>query len=175
VGFKWFVDGLQDGSFGFGGEESAGASFLRFDGGPWSTDKDGIILALLSAEITAKTGQDPARLYKGLTEKYGEPYYRRQDAPATPEMKKLMKGLTPEKFPYRELAGEKITAVLDRAPSNGEPLGGVKVCTEGGWFAARPSGTENVYKIYAESVRGEAHLGSIFKDAEGMIAGLAAK
>ncbi|MDD2804432.1 MAG: phosphoglucomutase (alpha-D-glucose-1,6-bisphosphate-dependent) [Elusimicrobiales bacterium] len=169
VGFKWFVDGLLDGSFGFGGEESAGASFLRFDGGPWSTDKDAIILSLLSAEITARTGKDPAQLYRGLTAKYGEPFYRRQDAPATPEMKKLLKSLTPEKFPFKELAGEKIESVLNRAPSNDEALGGVKVNTAGGWFAARPSGTEDVYKIYAESFRGEEHLGRIFTDAEDMI------
>jgi phosphoglucomutase len=174
VGFKWFVDGLLDGSFGFGGEESAGASFLRFDGGPWSTDKDGIILALLSAEITAKMGKDPAKVYKDLTAKYGEPFYRRQDAPATPEMKKLLKSLTPEKFPFKELAGEKVESVLNRAPANNEPLGGVKVNTAGGWFAARPSGTENVYKIYAESFRGEEHLGRIFTDAESMIAKLSA-
>ena len=169
VGFKWFVDGLLDGSFGFGGEESAGASFLRFDGGPWSTDKDGIILALLSAEITAREGKDPALLYKDLTGRYGEPFYRRQDAPATPEMKQLLKGLTPEKFPFRELAGERIERVLSRAPSNNEPLGGVKVVTAGGWFAARPSGTEDVYKIYAESFRGAGHLDAIFSDAEAMI------
>ena len=175
VGFKWFVDGLLDGGFGFGGEESAGASFLRFDGGPWSTDKDGIILALLSAEITAKTGKNPALLYKDLTAKYGEPFYRRQDAPATPEMKKLLKGLAPEKFPYRELAGEKVESVLNKAPSNGEPLGGVKVNTAGGWFAARPSGTEDVYKIYAESFRGPEHLDRIFADAERMIKELAEK
>ncbi len=175
VGFKWFVDGLLDGSFGFGGEESAGASFLRFDGGPWSTDKDGIILALLSGEITAKTGKDPALLYKDLTAKYGEPFYRRQDAPATPEMKKLLKGLTPEKFPFTELAGEKVEKVLNKAPSNGEPLGGVKVITAGGWFAARPSGTENVYKIYAESFSGTEHLDAIFADAERMIGELSGK
>ncbi|OGR61870.1 MAG: phosphoglucomutase, alpha-D-glucose phosphate-specific [Elusimicrobia bacterium GWB2_63_22] len=174
VGFKWFVDGLLDGGFGFGGEESAGASFLRFDGGPWSTDKDAIILALLSAEITAKTGEDPAQLYKGLTASYGEPFYRRQDAPATPEMKKLLKNLAPEKFPFKELAGEKIEAVLNRAPGNNEPLGGLKVCTAAGWFAARPSGTEDVYKIYAESFRGEDHLGTIFSDAEAMIKKLSA-
>jgi phosphoglucomutase len=175
VGFKWFVDGLLDGSFGFGGEESAGASFLRFDGGPWSTDKDGLILALLSAEITAKAGKDPAKVYKDLTAKYGEPFYRRQDAPATPAMKKLLKSLSPAKFPFRELAGEKIEAVLDRAPGNGEPIGGVKVTTAGGWFAARPSGTEDVYKIYAESFRGEDHLARIFADAESMIKELSAK
>ena len=169
VGFKWFVDGLLDGSFGFGGEESAGASFLRFDGGPWSTDKDGLILALLSAEITARAGKDPAQVYKQLTEKYGELFYRRQDAPATPEMKKLLKTLTPERVTVKELAGEKIEAVLTRAPANNEPLGGVKVLTTGGWFAARPSGTEDVYKIYAESFRSEAHLGRIFAEAEAMI------
>ncbi len=169
VGFKWFVDGLLDGSFGFGGEESAGASFLRFDGGPWSTDKDAIILALLSAEITARMGKDPAQVYKGITDKYGESFYRRQDAPATPAMKKLLKSLTPEGVPFRELAGEKIVTVLNRAPGNNEPLGGIKVVTEGGWFAARPSGTEDVYKIYAESFRGEPHLARLFTDAEEMI------
>lgn len=174
VGFKWFVDGLLDGSLGFGGEESAGASFLRFDGGPWSTDKDGLIMALLSAEITARTGKNPALLYRDLTARYGELFYRRQDAPATPEIKKLLKGLAPERFPFRELAGERIESVLDRAPSNGAPLGGVKVNTAGGWFAARPSGTENVYKIYAESFRGPEHLDRIFTDAESMIGRLSA-
>jgi len=169
VGFKWFVDGLLDGSFGFGGEESAGASFLRFDGGAWSTDKDAIILALLSAEITAREGKDPAQVYKGITDKYGESFYRRQDAPATPAMKKLLKSLTPEGVPFKELAGEKIEKVLNRAPSNNEPLGGIKVITAGGWFAARPSGTEDVYKIYAESFRGEPHLARLFTDAEEMI------
>ena len=172
VGFKWFVDGLLDGSFGFGGEESAGASFLRFDGGAWSTDKDAIILALLSAEITAREGKDPAQVYKGITDKYGESFYRRQDAPATPAMKKLLKSLTPEGVPFKELAGEKIERVLNRAPSNNEPLGGIKVVTAGGWFAARPSGTEDVYKIYAESFRGEPHLARIFTEAEEMIAKL---
>ena len=169
VGFKLFVDGLLDGSFGFGGEESAGASFLRFDGGPWSTDKDGIILALLSGEITAKTGKDPARLYKDLTAKYGEPFYRRQDAPATPEMKKLLKSLSPEKFPFKELAGEAIVSVLNRAPGNNEALGGVKVNTAAGWFAARPSGTEDIYKIYAESFHDPAHLRRILADAQRIV------
>ncbi len=173
VGFKWFVNGLLDGSFGFGGEESAGASFLRKDGGPWSTDKDGIIMALLAAEMTAKMGKDPAMVYKDLTAKYGEPFYRRQDAPATPEMKKLLKSLAPEKFPFKELAGEKIEKVLNKAPGNNEAIGGLKVCTAGGWFAARPSGTEDVYKIYAESFRGEKHLDTIFGEAEGMIKKLA--
>jgi phosphoglucomutase len=175
VGFKWFVDGLLDGGFGFGGEESAGASFLRFDGGPWSTDKDGIIMALLAAEITAKAGKDPAMLYKDLTANYGEFFYHRQDAPATPAIKKLLKGLTLEKFPFRELAGEKITGVLNKAPANDEPLGGVKVSSEGGWFAARPSGTEDVYKVYAESFRGEEHLARIFTDADDMIKRLSEK
>ncbi|OGS13494.1 MAG: phosphoglucomutase, alpha-D-glucose phosphate-specific [Elusimicrobia bacterium RIFOXYA2_FULL_58_8] len=169
VGFKWFVDGLMDGSFGFGGEESAGASFLRMDGGPWSTDKDGIILALLAAEITAREGKNPAQVYAQLTEKYGQHYYRRQDAAATPAMKQLLKTLTPAQVPFKELAGEKIEAILTRAPANNEPIGGIKVTTTGGWFAARPSGTEDVYKIYAESVRSQAHLGRIFAEAEEMI------
>ncbi len=172
VGFKWFVDGLLDGSYGFGGEESAGASFLRFDGGPWSTDKDGIIMALLSAEITAKTGKDPAQVYKDLEGKYGEFFYRRQDAPATEAMKKLLKTLTPERVRAKELAGEKIEAVLTRAPANNEPIGGLKVLTGGGWFAARPSGTEDVFKIYAESFRSPDHLADIFKEAETLIKSL---
>ncbi|MDO8804989.1 MAG: phosphoglucomutase (alpha-D-glucose-1,6-bisphosphate-dependent) [Elusimicrobiota bacterium] len=174
VGFKWFVDGLLDGSLGFGGEESAGASFLGFYGGSWSTDKDGIIMALLSAEITARLGKDPAQLYKQLTEKYGEFFYRRQDAPATAAMKKLLKTLTPEQVKVKELAGEKIEAVLARAPANDEPIGGIKVITPGGWFAARPSGTEEVYKIYAESFRSEAHLARIFQEAEALIKSLPA-
>ena len=169
VGFKWFVDGLLDGSFGFGGEESAGASFLRFDGGPWSTDKDGIIMALLSAEITARLGKDPAQVYQQLTAKYGDCFYRRQDAPATAAMKKMLKTLAPEQVRVKELAGEKIEAVLTRAPANGEPLGGIKVVTSGGWFAARPSGTEEVYKIYAESFRSGAHLDALFLEAEALI------
>ncbi len=174
VGFKWFVDGLLDGSFGFGGEESAGASFLRFDGGPWSTDKDGIIMALLSAEITARLGKDPAQVYQQLTAKYGDCFYRRQDAPATAAMKKMLKTLAPEQVRVRELAGENIEAVLTRAPANGEPLGGIKVVTSGGWFAARPSGTEEVYKIYAESFRSGAHLDALFLEAEALIKTLSA-
>ncbi|OGR66866.1 MAG: phosphoglucomutase, alpha-D-glucose phosphate-specific [Elusimicrobia bacterium GWC2_61_19] len=174
VGFKWFVDGLLDGSFGFGGEESAGASFLRFDGGPWSTDKDGIIMALLSGEITAKLGRDPAQVYEQLACKYGRFFYRRQDAPATPAMQKMLKTLIPDQVRAKELAGEKITAVITRAPANNEPIGGIKVSTPGGWFAARPSGTEPVYKIYAESFRSEAHLGGIFTEAEAMIKDLSA-
>ena len=169
VGFKWFVDGLLDGSFGFGGEESAGASLLRFGGGAWSTDKDAIILSLLSAEITAKTGRNPAELYEELVSKHGRPAYARQDAPCTPAMKKLLKSLTAEMLPAKELAGEKIEAVLPRAPFNGEPLGGVKVSARSGWFAARPSGTENVYKIYAESFRGEDHLKRIQAEAEALV------
>ncbi|OIO04952.1 MAG: alpha-D-glucose phosphate-specific phosphoglucomutase [Elusimicrobia bacterium CG_4_10_14_0_2_um_filter_56_8] len=175
VGFKWFVDGLRDGSCGFGGEESAGASFLRFDGGPWSTDKDGLIMALLSAEITAVMGKDPARVYGDLTKKYGEFFYRRQDAPADAAMKLLLKTLKPEQVKAAQLAGEKIEAVLNCAPSNGEPIGGIKVVTAGGWFAARPSGTEEVYKIYAESCRSEEHLAGIFAEAEALISSVAAR
>jgi phosphoglucomutase len=171
VGFKWFVDGLLDGGFGFGGEESAGASFLRFGGGAWSTDKDAIILCLLSAEITARLGKDPGELYKDLTAEFGEPFYERHDAVATPAQKDLLKRLTPEQVPFKELAGEKISAVLSRAPGNGEEIGGLKIIAPGGWFAARPSGTENVYKIYAESFRGKDHLARIFTDAEAMITG----
>ncbi|MCX5791575.1 MAG: phosphoglucomutase (alpha-D-glucose-1,6-bisphosphate-dependent) [Elusimicrobia bacterium] len=174
VGFKWFVDGLLDGSLGFGGEESAGASFLRLGGGAWSTDKDAIILSLLSAELTAVLGKDPAQVYRGLTEEFGEPFYERHDAAATPAMKTLLKNLAPEQVPFKELAGEKIETVLSRAPGNGESIGGIKVMTPGGWFAARPSGTENIYKIYAESFRSAAHLGRIFEEAEAMITRLSA-
>ncbi|MBU2573034.1 MAG: phosphoglucomutase (alpha-D-glucose-1,6-bisphosphate-dependent) [Elusimicrobia bacterium] len=171
VGFKWFVDGLLDGSFGFGGEESAGASFLRFGGGAWSTDKDAIILSLLSAEITARLGKDPGEVYKELTAEFGEPFYERHDAAATPAQKDLLKRLAPEQVPFRELAGEKIEAVLSRAPGNNEPIGGIKVAAANGWFAARPSGTENVYKIYAESFKDRSHLKRIFEDAETMVGG----
>ncbi len=174
VGFKWFVDGLLDGSLGFGGEESAGASFLRLGGGAWSTDKDAIILSLLSAEITAVLGKDPGQVYRGLTEEFGEPFYERHDAAATPAIKNLLKDLAPEQVPFKELAGEKIETVLSRAPGNGESIGGIKVMTPGGWFAARPSGTENIYKIYAESFRSAAHLGRIFEEAEAMITRLSA-
>ena len=169
VGFKWFVDGLLDGSFGFGGEESAGASFLRFDGGAWSTDKDGIILALLSAEMTARTGKDPSEIYKGFEREFGTYYYERHDARATPAQKDLLKRLAPEQVPFKELAGEKINTVLTRAPGNNAPFGGIKVMSDGGWFAARPSGTEDVYKLYAESFKSAEHLGRIFTDAEEMI------
>ena len=158
VGFKWFVDGLIDGSLGFGGEESAGASFLRRDGSVWTTDKDGLILGLLAAEITARTRRDPGEAYDRLTQELGVPFYERIDAPATPEQKALLKTLSPEQFGMTELAGEPIRATLTAAPGNGAPFGGIKVIAENGWFAARPSGTEDVYKIYAESFRSEDHL-----------------
>lgn len=169
VGFKWFVEGLIDGSLGFGGEESAGASFLRCDGTVWTTDKDGIILALLAAEIKARTGRDPGECYKELTEKYGEPVYERIDAAATPEQKTVLGKLAPEQVTARELAGEPITAKLTRAPENNASIGGLKVCTANGWFAARPSGTENVYKIYAESFLGPDHLRQLQTEARNLI------
>jgi phosphoglucomutase len=169
VGFKFFVDGLLDGSLGFGGEESAGASFLCKKGEAWSTDKDGLILGLLSAEITAKTGRDPGEHYAELTKQFGAPIYQRTDAPATPEQKALLKKLSPEQLKATELAGEKIEAKLTRAPGNDAPLGGLKVVTRNGWFAARPSGTENVYKIYAESFLGEEHLKRIQQEAQALI------
>jgi len=169
VGFKWFVDGLLDGSFGFGGEESAGASFLRFDGAAWSTDKDGILLDLLAAEITATTGKDPAEHYRELTERFGAPLYERLDAPASKAQKKALSGLSPEMVAADALAGEKITAKLTAAPGNGAPLGGLKVTTENGWFAARPSGTEDVYKIYAESFRGADHLRQLQEEARQIV------
>jgi phosphoglucomutase len=166
VGFKWFVDGLLDGSLGFGGEESAGASFLRRDGTPWSTDKDGILLALLAAEITAKTGRDPGAAYEELTERFGRPAYRRVDSPVTPERKQALLSLTPEDLKIEQLAGEAVRDVLTRAPGNGAPIGGVKVVAEHGWFAARPSGTEDIYKLYAESLIGEEHLERIIAEAQ---------
>ena len=169
VGFKWFVNGLLDGSLGFGGEESAGASFLRRKGGPWSTDKDGLILGLLSAEITATTGRDPGEHYRALTERFGDPVYQRIDAPATSEQKAVLQKLSPEQVKATELAGEKIEAMLTRAPGNDAPIGGLKVVTKNGWFAARPSGTEDVYKIYAESFLGEDHLRRIQKEAQELI------
>jgi phosphoglucomutase len=169
VGFKWFVDGLLDASLGFGGEESAGASFLRRDGGAWSTDKDGLIMALLAAEITARLGRDPGERYDELAERYGRPAYRRVDAPATPEQKEALGRLSPERVTAAELAGEPVREVLSRAPGNGAPIGGVKVIAESGWFAARPSGTEDVYKIYAESFRGEDHLARILAEAEAIV------
>jgi phosphoglucomutase len=169
VGFKWFADGLFTGKYCFGGEESAGASFLRKDGGVWSTDKDGIILNLLAAEITARTGKDPGVHYQELTGRFGTPWYTRIDAPASPAQKAAFKKLTPEAVTVNELAGEKIIARLTRAPANNAPIGGLKVTTESGWFAARPSGTENIYKIYAESFRDEAHLHQIVEQAQQIV------
>jgi phosphoglucomutase len=169
VGFKWFVDGLLDGSFGFGGEESAGASFLRFDGTTWTTDKDGILLDLLAAEITAKTGRDPGEHYRRLVERHGEPVYARIDAPASPQQKTVLKHLAPQNVTASELAGDPITQVSTRAPGNGAEIGGLKVSTAQGWFAARPSGTENVYKIYAESFRGREHLSQIQEQARAIV------
>jgi phosphoglucomutase len=170
VGFKWFVDGLFDGSFGFGGEESAGASFLRKDGTVWSTDKDGIILALLAAEIIAVTGKDPGEHYAEFTEKFGSPVYTRFDAPASAEQKAVLANLSPDMVEAEMLAGEKITAKLTHAPGNGAAIGGLKVTTENGWFAARPSGTENIYKIYSESFIGEEHIALIQKEAQEIVA-----
>jgi phosphoglucomutase len=170
VGFKWFVDGLVDGSLGFGGEESAGASFLRRDGTVWTTDKDGLIACLLAAELTARSGHNPAVAYDALTEKYGAPAYRRIDAPATREQKAVLSKLSPDQISASELAGEPITGVITRAPGNDAPIGGVKVSTQHGWFAARPSGTEDVYKIYAESFLGEQHLERIIGQAQLVVA-----
>lgn len=175
VGFKWFVDGLLNGSLGFGGEESAGASFLRMDGAPWSTDKDGIIMNLLAAEITAVTGRDPSELYEALAEKHGAPVYARSEAPATPEQKAILKKLSPDDVEGDTFAGEPITARLTRAPGNDAPIGGLKVVTGNGWFAARPSGTEDIYKIYAESFRGEDHLGRILDEAKSVVDAVFAK
>jgi phosphoglucomutase len=169
VGFKWFVDGLQDGSLGFAGEESAGASFLRRDGTPWTTDKDGILLGLLAAEITAVSGKDPGELYRELEGRHGAPVYERIDAPATPAQKAVLSGLSPEMVQAEMLAGMRIAAKLTRAPWNDAPIGGLKVVTDDGWFAARPSGTENVYKIYAESFRGPDHLARIQEEAREIV------
>jgi len=169
VGFKWFVNGLLDGSFGFGGEESAGASFLRRGGSVWTTDKDGIILALLSAEITARMGRDPGEVYQELTHELGEPCYARVEAAATPEQKSILAKLSTEQVRSKELAGETIQTILTHAPGNGAPIGGLKVISESGWFAARPSGTENIYKIYAESFRGAEHLSRILEEAQAIV------
>ena len=169
VGFKWFVDGLMDGSIAFGGEESAGASFLRRDGSVWTTDKDGITMALLASEILATTGESPSQHYTKLTEKFGDPVYARVDAPATREQKAVLKDLSPEQVSAKTLAGEPITAILTRAPGNDAPIGGLKVQAENGWFAARPSGTEDVYKIYAESFQGEDHLARIQEEARDVV------
>ena len=170
VGFKWFVDGLLDGSFGFGGEESAGASFLRRDGSVWVTDKDGIILDLLAAEITACSGRDPGEHYRAFEQRFGSPVYERIDAPASREDKAVLAALSPEQVTATELAGEPITARLTRAPGNGAAIGGLKVVTENGWFAARPSGTEDLYKIYAESFKGAEHLRRIQSEARQIVA-----
>ncbi len=169
VGFKWFVDGLLDATLGFGGEESAGASFLRRDGGVWTTDKDGIAPALLSAEITARMGRDPGEIYRELTREFGEPVSDRIEAPVTLAQKDRLAKLTPEQVLSTELAGEKIRAILTHAPGNGAPIGGLKVITESGWFAARPSGTENLYKIYVESFRGQDHVGRIAQEAQAIV------
>jgi phosphoglucomutase len=169
VGFKWFVDGLLDGSLGFGGEESAGASFLRKNGQVWTTDKDGLILGLLAAEITAIEGKDPGELYKRLTEQFGAPVYERIDAPANPDQKAILSRLSPDAIEAKELAGDPIEAMMTTAPGNSAPIGGLKVQTARGWFAARPSGTENVYKIYAESFAGEDHLRAIQQEAKAIV------
>jgi phosphoglucomutase len=170
VGFKWFVAGLLDGTMAFGAEESAGASFLCRDGSAWTTDKDGILLCLLASEIIATTGSTPSELYRSLTDRYGSPAYARVDAPASREQKAVLAALTPEQVTATELAGEPITAKLTTAPGNDAPIGGLKVTTESGWFAARPSGTEDVYKIYAESFQGADHLARIQDEARQVVA-----
>jgi phosphoglucomutase len=169
VGFKWFVEGLLDGLLGFGGEESAGATFVRLDGTVWTTDKDGMVPALLAAEITARMGRDPGEIYQQLTREFGEPAYDRVDAPATPQQKQLLAKLSARQVKLTELAGEKIQTVLTHAPGNGAPIGGLKVAAQSGWFAARPSGTENIYKIYAESFRGADHLRRIQEEAQTIV------
>jgi phosphoglucomutase len=169
VGFKWFVNGLLGGSLGFGGEESAGASFVRLDGGVWTTDKDGIVPSLLAAEITARVDRDPGEIYRELTREFGEPVYDRVEASATPEQKKTLARLSPQQVRSTDLAGEKIQTILTRAPGNGAPIGGLKVVSENGWFAARPSGTEDIYKIYAESFRGADHLRRILAEAQAIV------
>jgi phosphoglucomutase len=169
VGFKWLGPHLFDGSYCFGGEESAGASFLRQDGTAWTTDKDGLIMALLAAEITARTGKDPGEHYRALTEEFGTPYYARIDAPATPAQKATLEKLSPDAVKDSTLAGEPITAKLTRAPGNDAPIGGLKVVATSGWFAARPSGTENLYKVYAESFKDQAHLDAILREAQAIV------
>jgi phosphoglucomutase len=169
VGFKWFVEPLLESTIGFGGEESAGATFLRRDGAPWTTDKDGLIACLLAAEMLAASGADPGELYRRLTERLGAPEYRRVDVPATPQQKAALAALSPDRVAVRELAGEPIRDVLSTAPGNGAPLGGLKVVAEHGWFAARPSGTEDVYKVYAESILGPEHLERILQEARSIV------
>jgi phosphoglucomutase len=169
VGFKWFVDGLLDGTLGFGGEESAGAAFIRLDGSVWTTDKDGIIPALLSAEITARLGRDPGEIYQELTREFGEPVYDRVEAPASPAEKQRLEQLSTREIRSSELAGEKIETILTQAPGNGAPIGGLKVMTASGWFAARPSGTEDIYKIYGESFLGATLLRRILAEAQAIV------
>jgi phosphoglucomutase len=169
VGFKWFVEGLIDGSLGFAGEESSGATFLRRDGSVWTTDKDGLIPNLLAAEITARTGKDPGEHYQELRDEFGTPYYARIDAPATPEQRARLARLSPEAITTDTLAGEPIRAKLTRTPGDAAPIGGLKVVTDNGWFAARPSGTENIYKIYAESFKDRGHLGAIVSEAQEIV------
>lgn len=169
VGFKWFVNGLLDSTLGFCGEESAGASFLRLDGSVWTTDKDGITAALLAAEITARMGRDPGEIYRELTREFGEPAYDRVEAPATPEQKSRLSALSPQQVQATNLADEKIQSIISHAPGNDASLGGVKVVAENGWFAARPSGTEDIYKIYAESFRGRDHLHRIVEEAQAIV------
>lgn len=169
VGFKWFVNGLLDSTLGFCGEESAGASFLRLDGSVWTTDKDGITAALLAAEITARMGRDPGEIYRELTREFGEPAYDRVEAPATPEQKSRLSALSPQQVQATNLADEKIQSIISHAPGNDASLGGVKVVAENGWFAARPSGTEDIYKIYAESFRGRDHLRRIVEEAQAIV------
>jgi len=175
VGFKWFVDGLLDGSLGFGGEESAGASFQRRDGTVWTTDKDGLVPALLSAEMTARTGRDPGELYKQLTDKFGDPIYERIDSPTNPAQKAALLKLSPEEVTAKEVAGEPIQAILTKAPGNGAPVGGVKVVAASGWFAVRPSGTEDVYKVYAESFKGKEHLQQLQAEAHALVVAITPK
>jgi phosphoglucomutase len=169
VGFKWFVDGLLDGSLGFGGEESAGASFARMNGAAWTTDKDGLIPALLSAEITSRLQRDPGEIYKDLTGEFGQPFYDRVEASATRQQKEILGKLSPEQVRSKELAGEPIQQILTRAPGNGAAIGGLKVSAESGWFAARPSGTEDIYKIYGESFKGPEHLRRILEEAQTIV------
>jgi phosphoglucomutase len=169
VGFKWFVPGLLDGSYCFGGEESAGASFLRHDGSAWTTDKDGLIMDLLAAEITATTGKDPGEHYRDLTDTFGTSYYTRIDAPATADQKARLQTLAPDAVKDADLAGEPILAKVTRAPGNNAPIGGLKVTTANGWFAARPSGTEDIYKIYAESFKSDQHLQAIVTEAQAIV------
>jgi phosphoglucomutase len=169
VGFKWFVDGLLDGTLGFGGEESAGASFVRLDGAAWTTDKDGIVPALLAAEITARMGRDPGQIYQELTNELGESVYTRTEAPATAQEKAILQKLSPQQVRLNELAGEQIESILTHAPGNDAPIGGLKVVAKNGWFAARPSGTEDIYKIYGESFQGTEHLSRILEEAQKIV------